>query len=194
MGTKFRVTLIGTYVGQTFNNVLNFDNTGAVMTAAQVADELIAFWVAQVRAQQTNNTIYTGVRVQPMEAGNPASVFKPVVLAGLKTTFSGNMPFICGVLKIGTAFGGKQGRGRIYVPGLMGLGVTDGLFTLAALTTINDQIVLPLNAQFNGLTGTSALRLGVMGKAVSSPFHVMTNLSIRSVLGIQRRRQIGVGI
>lgn len=194
MGTKFRVTIIGTYYGQTFNNVLNMDNTGTVMNAAQVADDVLAFFVLVVKAWQSNLVTYTGIRVQPMEAGNPASAFKPITIVGAKGNLVVENPFVAGVLKIGTAFGGKKGRGRIYLPGLTIHGIAGGLFTTAGLAIVNDNIVLPLFGSYNGPTGVGNLKLGVMGRAVDSPFHVMTNLQIRSVLGIQRRRQVGVGI
>lgn len=194
MATVFRVTIIATHLGQTMNNVINVRNTAAVATASDVATEMKDNYLTLIAQAQSGGLVYNAIRVQPMEVGNPAAFLLPVIIQGSKSSQGTELPFVCGVFQIQTATGGKHGRGRIYMPGVHVWGTNVGQWSSGAIAGINLGITNIIQQRFNSVNGSSFLDWGVMAKAIGSTFFPMTEIKFRTTPGLQRRRNIGVGI
>lgn len=194
MATIHRITVIGTYFGQTFNNVVNMQETTGLLTPEEVADEFDTEWVFEMNRMVSQNVKWTGIRVQPLTAGPPAPFNKTVAYQGQQSPAGTEFTFVAGVIKIFTAIGGRHGRGRVYIPGVGNNTTEQGVLRPDVLNLWKLTIIDPFVQKFNAANGTSPLSLGVMGKSPSSPWHPMTSLQMRGLIGVQRRRNIGIGM
>jgi len=186
-----RVTCSGLLYGQTHQNVLHFNNPDGVWTHSQIANDIETNWVNRIKLHQVTSMVWTQIIVQEVSLSPIASFTKAINQAGTNLANADAVPFSCFVIQIKTAAGGPHGRGRFYVGGLTNNSHTNGIVTAAVLTAwVNSLNILK---GFYGPSGTSQIRLVVKEKS-NNTFNLMTDLICRQYVGVQRRRNYGVGI
>lgn len=96
-------------------------------TPDEAAENLAAFWQGAFRDEQSSAIQFDGVRIKygPNDTGPTGEYIGPVSGNGAST---GVTPAVSVMVKKVTAFGGKAGRGRMFVPGLV-----EGAVTAAGL-------------------------------------------------------------
>jgi hypothetical protein len=176
---------------QVCQNRLHFDNPDGGLTDAQICDEINTFWLPIIRALQNVGFAYTSISSQNVStAGNMPFVLS---IAGTTGTLSGAgaHPSIAGLFTIRTALATRRGRGRFYMPGVHGESVSNGLN--GALGAYATQAGI-LTTRYNFDTGTRPIFLGVYEGGIGGVWHGMTQLIARQTFGIQRKRNINVGV
>jgi hypothetical protein len=196
MSEIYRVTLSQLYLGQLFQNVFHLDDTSNVLTPLQVADDVETNWISKVRLIQNQVLVYQQIEVRHLNSVSPAPYQRSVVIVG---NHNGAViePVLTWMISLRTASSGPHGRGRQYWGAPEREGVVNGIVQPAMLSAINSAVITPLMARF-GPGGTSVLRLVVAepwssGHAAPTVRPVL-NMICRTVLGTQRRRNIGVGV
>lgn len=182
------------YGGMNVQNVLAFNNPDGFLTPLQVAQEIRDNWLTIIRAKQSALLAWRDIRVDTI--GDPSPPLHLAInIGGLDSVDSGlSHPTISWKLRISSNTGGKRGRGRIYVPGIRYSHWQYGQLTSFGFTDLQP-VVDSLTARYIGAGGTSELFLGILPRGGSSgDFVTATSLSQSLTPGIQRRRNIGVGI
>lgn len=185
-----RVTISSTYVGQVFQNVLHFSNPDGAASHLQIRDDLFNFFLVSLRNLQNIGHVYTQLHVQTVSTPQDIATIFPITAAG---AFSGAGAHVCiaAVFSIRTGTPGRHGHGRFYMGGVQQDSVVNSAMaagTQASYALRAGEIVTRYNA-----SGPSLLILGVAPRDDPSAFIPMTNIVVRPVYGIQRRRNIGVG-
>jgi hypothetical protein len=101
-------------------------------------------------------------------------------------------PSVCILVSVRTGVGGPHGHGRFYLPGLHYDWVENGQLRVDIVDYVQG-FMNNLVGKFKS-GGTRPITLGVSPRSSPVDFLSMTNLIVRRVCGIQRRRNIGVGI
>jgi hypothetical protein len=192
--TVFRATLTGIRWGKvTMQNVLHFEDVSSTMTDEQVMIELRDNWCTLWRPIQSNTFGWRNISVFRTGSSITPSNF-PVVVNGTDGVDNiGGQNVTTLKVRINTFFAGKQGRGRFYLPGVRDQYLEFGEYIAAAMTTFNTVVQL-VKTRYQSVGGVGPLQLGVRGRGSNAEFHPMSNLTIGSVPGIQRRRNVGVGL
>lgn len=190
-----RVIITGLYHGQRIQNVLHFKNQDGTLTPFQVADEVKTNFVTQLKALQNFHYQYQYISVQAVDTSTPAPPFQQSIL-GFTGDFSGQgyHNAIAAIFSIRTAISARRGRGRFYMGGVHGASVVDSIMEAGASGAYATKAAI-LTARFK-LGGTGPLVLGVFPRnsTSSADFVSMVQLIHREIFGVQRRRNIGVGI
>jgi hypothetical protein len=96
------------------------------------------------------------------------------------------------VASVKTAYAGRSYRGRNYIPAISEAGFTAGLVTAAlgnAIQTYYDDLVAAL-----GASGANADYMWVVWSEKLQASNGVTDVIIRDVPGVIRRRRVGVGV
>lgn len=193
--SNHRVTVSALYGGQLCQNVLHFINLDGVKTPQQIANSVLVNWVRKVKVQQTNALTNFNILVQ--NADNPG--LAPFSLAiqepGTGLGESRYPTFACMVLKYLTNFGGRSGRGRSFIPGIPTDFIQNWVFSAAAITGFTTNVITPVLAAW-GPTGNDGMSLCVRGKAGENSweYHPIIAINARTQVGVQRRRNVGIGV
>lgn len=192
MPTFFRVTDIGTMYGQQHQNVLHFAGPSSdPLQMSALADEFTATWVTQMKGGQSQAYVHSQIKVRMLESQFPPFI-KTINLAGANQFDDELFTPTAFVIRLRTDFVGRQGRGRIYLGGVNKGWTTNGLVDADVITSFNNRFATILG-QF-GLGGASAFDLVVLPH--NPPFSVrnVTSMQLAPTLGVQRRRNIGIGV
>jgi hypothetical protein len=189
----FRVTLVYTCFGQQMNNVLHF--SGPSSDPAQMealATEVAGDWIDQCHFKQTRNVKYIGVFVRLLESQFPT--FQKIVnIDGVATASGNDMTFHAFIIRLYGNIVGRHGRGRVYIGGIKNDATFNGFIT----QTYFDQWQISRGVWLNkwGPNGTSTFRLGITRKQnPTANFVPVIDIKVASTLGVQRRRNLLVGI
>jgi len=182
------------YGGMNVQNVIAFNNPDGFLTPLQVAQEIRDGWLTIIKAKQSAYLSWRDIAVDTIGDPSPP-LHLPVNLGGADAVDSGlSHPVINWKLRVATTVGGKRGRGRIYIPGIRYSHWQFGQMTSFGVTDMQP-VVDALKARYVGAGGTSDLFLGVLPRdGSSSDFLTATDITQSLTPGIQRRRNIGVGI
>lgn len=187
-----RVILSGTFYGQVWQNVLFFHNFDGALTFPQVATHVRDNWATQCKSGLPADVFYTGVTVYDDEHPEVGPYFLPLSLQGSQSADTQLVPFACWVLTFRTALGGRHGHGRCFLPGVL-----KGFHFLGVLTagggTYWATALANLNTVYAGASG-GPLHLVLKRRDVNSFYTSVDTIGMRSTMGAQRRRNIGVGI
>lgn len=186
-----RVTVSGLLYGQTHQNVLHVSNPDGALSHSQIADEFETHWISQVKTKQVTSMIYNQIIVSDSSGSGPPAFTKAVNVAGTNVANADAVPFSCFVVQLRTNLAGRHGHGRFYVSGVTNSAHTNGIVTAAVITAWNTTLAT-MKARF-AEGGTSALTL-VLKEKNAQVYHPVTDMIIRQYLGVQRRRNYGVGI
>jgi hypothetical protein len=150
-------------------------------------------WVNKHTLRQGPQVRYTNILVQDMDDPLLAPFSLTIDRQGQWSASDRVPPFAALVVKKVTATGGRHGRGRMFFPGIAPDSFQDGQFTSGYLQQWIDNFTGPVMARY-GPTGTSnlnfMLRANLPDGAILVP---VISFQPRPILGVQRRRNIGVG-
>lgn len=195
----FRVVMSGRMYGQTVQNVVHMHKSDATWPtdgnalAVAIRDNWIA-GTHGVKDLETTDVTWTEVKVY--NADSPS--LSPVALAISIQGFDSNgatqiFSFSSYVFRIRAISGGRHGRGRIYLPAPRFGNFIGGILTSAAISLINP-VLAQLTAAFITSGGSTGFNVGIAPRGSPASFIGADSITVASVAGVQRRRNIGVGI
>jgi len=187
-----RVVVTGLVYGQTCQNVLHFLNPDGAQTPTQIADEIVANWIGPIRAQQMTTFTWTGVSVTRVGVPPGVTFNRAISLAGLVGGSQAIHSVLCVLIRKQTATSGRMGRGRCYISGNRPDAMENDVFNAGNLAAWI-AVAATLNGRFK-VGGSGPLTLQVGHGTSTSDYHGVTDLSVPNRWGIQRRRNVGVGI
>lgn len=165
---------------------LNIENMPG--TLDDLAFSLATLWSDNIMGQQTAQITLSEVLVKagPNDTGPSASV--AVDLDGIVSGES-EVPNVSVLVQKLTGFGGRTGRGRMYIPGVNGgLFVSDGLMESSNLTAWQEAME-DFRLALNGY-GTPPVLLHGPNSPVSTPMPIVGfNVSARAATQRQRLRR-----
>ena len=170
--------------GQT---TIGFENESGPSTPSAVASEVssILEGCTEIWASIWNEVRLTQILVKfgPNATGPSAQV--PVTHIGAYSSSDG-LPSACYLIRKNTAMGGRQGRGRMYVPGVPLQDVTEAGSILTNLTGNQNT---GWTEFFTGMTaaGMPLVLLRAEDSPITTP-EPLTGFSCQSVVATQRRR------
>jgi hypothetical protein len=190
----YRVTCTGQLYGLTIQNVIHLEATGGISGPGDIATDVQAHWLTQIRRLQVNNLSWLDIEVRDVTTVPAPAVFHgPIHDLGSTGGAEGpDSPILAGCLRLTTAVASRHGRGRVFIAGIGFRGMQFGVFTQAFLIGCEDVSAEILD--WYGATGPSPLTLVVAPRANPAAFHVVNAISMRPVVSVQRRRNYGVGI
>lgn len=186
----YRVTFTGKLLEQRLQNVVHFADTRAFpMTENDVIDNLLAGWLPVLRNLQNNNFQTIAVKVQIISPAIQIPVERAVVNQAGSLAGDPAPLFVSALFSIRTATPGRSGRGRFYMAGVHGPSMVAGK-NGAMSSYIPRQV--DLQNQYCH-PGEAVFRLGIAPRNNPGAFKDATQIIIRDIWGVQRRRNIGVG-
>src|ERR1044071_500400 len=186
-----RVTITMQMLGQSFQNVIHFAHVDGALTTDGVRAEVQTYLTTRLRNHQNVNLTYSTLSVQPLlPVLQPADVFS---MAGAHGSLDGlpYHPSIAVLFSIRTAHAGRNGHGRWYMPGVHYDFVENGVLRPDIYALYQGDATYMTNAFKTG--GVRPLTMVVCSRSNPADYKSMTQIVARQVLGIQRRRNIGVG-
>lgn len=193
--SSHRVVISALEYGQTCQNVLHFTNPDGFLTPQQIATDVFNNWVMKVSENQNGQLIYTSILVQNLDDPNLAPFNLIVARQGQSFNDRRIPASLAGVIKLSTARAGKHGRGRVFLAGVVSDHMQDGQYTPTGLVFLQQNMVDPLFAAYGPSSTISPLLLCVREKLQGGfALHPVIAMQLRSVIGVQRRRTIGVGV
>jgi len=187
-----RVTASQTIYGQVVQNVIHFRNNSDTYVPATIAADFTTNWINEVRGFQNPGLHYFQVSVKNMDDPTGFTTNVPTDIFGGGFFGSQTWPTTAVLVQVRTAFGGRRGRGRIFIAGIHTGSFENGLFNASTVTSLNAFMANVKNHFISGVG--SNLIIGVCNRGFTPTFHSAIDLVVGSRPGIQRRRNIGVGI
>lgn len=189
----FLVRVVQSLFGSVLMNTLHFSGPSSdPAQMAVLAQEIETDWIGQCKFKQTGNLKYIMVEVRLLESQFPVHQ-RVVNINGVATANGGDLPFHAYVLRMYTNIIGKHGRGRKYIGGVQGGTSTNGFITQSLIDQWNISRGVWLGKW--GPTGTSTFRLGITRRVnPGANFNQVQDIKVSTTWGIQRRRNIGIGI
>jgi len=188
-----RVTVTGVCLGQTMQNVLHFRNPDGGVSLPNVCIDIRDNFLNSMSNNSTSSHAYTLIRAEEVGTSTPAA---PATLAigitGVGTPTTTHV-VLCFIWKLRTALGGRRGRGRIYVQAPRADWIANSVPTTAGINYMQGTVIPAIMARY-GPSGTSALDLGVCSRSDPTDFKAVESIAVANYCGVQRRRNIGVGI
>lgn len=192
MAQIIRVTLSMTIYSQICQNVLHFNDTSGAYSPTGIAAEIVSKWINEVKGFQNPGLHYYNVAVKNLDDAGGITTDVPVDVFGGGFFGSQTWPTTAVLVQIKTPFGGRTGRGRIFIAGLHTGAFENGLFNASTVTSLN-AFMTNLKNHFLA-AGDSFLKIGVRGRGPAAAWKAADNLVVGNRPGIQRRRNIGVGV
>lgn len=182
------------YSSITCQNVLHFYNPDGVLTEAQIASDVHLNYCTVLAAGQTSQFGWRSISSRKMGSGLAPYVF-PFVLNGADLSDASlAVPAVCVKFRLLTPTAGRRGRGRIYVPGFRQAYWNAGQITSTGITNITPRINA-IKAAYVNAGHTSYLSLVVIRRGGSeADMHFVSDIVLSNTPGIQRRRNLLVGI
>lgn len=191
----WEVNISGILLGQAHQNVLHFtDETFPTINAMTVATRIRDQWLDQIKTLHTSNLVYNTITVKDLQLPLVAPTTLAINIPGTIGSDSNMLPFASMVILKQTASSGRHGHGRYYVGGLPTVAYASGLLTAARITGFETMRTV-LEPRWIGGSATAGLQMGVVDKSGGGVvFRALVRIVARSIVGVQRRRNIGVGI
>lgn len=186
-----KIVISGTLYGQLVQNRLHMIGE-SFQNVAEVAAHIKNSWLNTVKLWQTSSLRYTSIAVSELTEGVTQQHVEVINVLGGQSPENQSTSFACAVLKFQTGLAGRKFRGRYYAAAPR-MGATEfGQFHVDEFNRWKVQIDI-LKGLFTGPEGGST-GLGLIIRG-SAPFHDtrVTDIALRPTLGVQRRRNIGVG-
>jgi len=192
MADLFECNIRATYLNQMVQNVLHFSAPDNQFTNAQINDIVKTLFIIQVKALQNEHLLYQTLETRRIAPN--ANVVTVESLLGFTGDLAGvgAHPVIAAIFTIQTATPGRHGHGRFYMGGVHQESILNGVVEPNAFAAYSTKAGI-ITTRF-GPNATSGINLGVKQQHPSNNFIAMQQLIARSVFGVQRRRNIGVGI
>lgn len=194
MAVLWRVTISGLMFGQMHQNVLHFQQVEGGGTDPQFqAFRIRDVWLPQIRTLHTASLNYNSIVIQNLDLPANAPTTVPINIVGSIAASSDMLPFAAMVVLLQTGRAGRRGRGRFYVGSLPTVAFTNGLLTAARISGFETMRGV-LEPAFVGPGATAGMKLVVHGKGPGAEINPVVRMAARAVVGVQRRRNIGIGI
>lgn len=159
-----------------------FQNTGPI-TALEAAEAFAASWNATWRARQVNTVLLQDVLVKLGPNATGPSAIAPDGDAGQQSLL-GEPPQVAVLVQKITFFGGRRGRGRVYIPGVREDDVlASGLLDPAQLTLWQSSI-----DAFEGALTLAGIQLVVLHDIETVSPTPVESLVVSPRVATQRRR------
>lgn len=189
----WRVTCSCLVDGQTCQNVLHFACSPGLL-ANTVAETIAAQWLDQIRPFQHSGAQWVSVQAHQVDPPALVTFNKPVVLFGSGTSQDeSDLSFVSRKIWLKSNSGGRHGRGRFYIPGTSRSSWTNGRIKQASITA-GQPLINTLMARFTGPNPSTGLNLVIKTKGNTSGAIFVDFMEQAPIVGVQRRRNIGVGI
>lgn len=193
--SNHRVTFTGIWNNTvTCQNVVCFDNPDGALTDAQMAAELRDNWLTLIAAGQVNTFAWRNISISQI-GSNIAPFNLAINVQGVDGVDNlGGTQMTCVKWRFHTAFAGKRGRGRIYLPAFRSVYWSAGQLTATGITNITSRITA-IKARYVGAGAPSPLVLIIHGRGpeAAGPLQV-DDITLSLTPGCQRRRNLNVGI
>lgn len=189
---NFRVTVTGKLLGQLLQNVFFLAGGEGQWTHQSVKDYIVQWYVGTLRPVQQSGFTWEIVDVRNDGPGpQPVSSFTIGPLAGTGTGngIANPMAFI---IQKRTGLTGRHNRGRIYMPGPLANHTSNGVINSAGVTAFNN-VLAALNANFATAASQSHLRMVLCSTVQNATPPEVTHFLLAPTMGVQRRRNVGVG-
>jgi hypothetical protein len=180
-------------IGQTYQNVCFFDNPDGGLTALQIAGELAANFMPRIQNFQSNFLGWQFLHIYDANDHDDPVYIHPLNNSpGLANT-GYIYPTLCYKISLQAVIGGRRGRGRFFVAGGRNDWMTAGGITASAATNGGIHIAA-LMARYS-VTGNGPIKWVIYHRAnedQSASF--IASALLRPYMGMQRRRNYGIGI
>jgi len=192
----YRVVMNSILFGQTCQNVAHFQKAGSWTTA--LADalnvEIRDFFLNNIKNQTSSSTLWNSILCYDAESALTPNRTLLVNIVGSQGSFATQVaPFSCVIFRLRTAQAGPAGRGRLYLPGCAPSQFVSGVMNAGSIASWQT-ILNTLGPRYTGASPTSGYHLVVLARANPSGYKDVITLEVGSIMGVQRRRNIGVGV
>lgn len=191
-----RVTITGRYHGQTIQNVIHLRNLDGTHSNQAIAAFIVSDWVPVFQNLHHNSFQYVSAEVREILTPTPGPAFNlPFTLVGGGGTTE-SPSFSCFKLRFGTALAGKKFRGRYYIGGisqaLFNSGMVISATGITRLQAVSNNIVQKWCGVGPG--AIPGLDLVIAHKDTQILPTLVISCIHAPIQGVQRRRNLGVGI
>jgi len=181
-----------TLFGQLVQNRLWFNVQDDSRTVDQVCAVVWNSWVNTVKVFQHSGLRYTSVQVTVVDEAINDSFTELRNLTGNQAEETQGFSFAAGVLRFQTGKAGRQFHGRYYIAGIRQGGTQFGQFKADEAANWQGQINILQNLFCATGDTPSGLQLVIRGEHVIHNTPVKT-IGLNPTIGVQRRRNLGVG-
>lgn len=158
----------------------------------EVAAHIRNSWINTIRQLQHSLLQYHSIVVTRVDGGVGQHTELLSQVTGAQAGESQTTSFHCGVIQFKTGKVGRKFRGRYYAAAIRMGGTQFGQFTASEFNNWGVQLAI-LKDLYTGPTGGSTgMNLLIRGEGDVHNTAV-TEIGMRPILGVQRRRNIGVG-
>jgi len=191
----YRVTFSGIYLGSVMQNVVHFEGSEGTGSLATIAVDMRDNWAVTMRNAHCSGFAYTNIAVKNLSDPSEQTYNLPYAAAGSGEPTPPHM-VIAFILTLRGAAPGRRGRGRVYVAAPRGGWIANSVVTSAGLTSLQSLVINPISLRFVSPGNTSSLKLVIYHKnwADGPDVTSVASISARQYLGVQRRRNINVGV
>jgi len=190
----YRITLTATFRGSIMENVLHFWRIDQSFSMTTIMETIRDQWLPEFKKFSVDQVVWTNIRAQLVEPGPGLAVNLAVNVAGTSNaTDPRDHPCICEKIRLQSNTPGKTGRGRIFCPVASSFGGNVGVLTVATLNARN-AVLATLMQRFCGGEPSTGLNLVIAPRNNPVANKEVVNMFCDSTYGIQRRRNVGVGI
>ena len=190
----FRTTLTASFRGMLMQNVLHFDTHGSGIQPNTINEIVRDQWISEYKFFSVDQVIWINIASQIVDptTGFSSNLAINIPCTGNITSASDH-PSICEKIKVFTATAGRHGRGRIYAPVASLFGANVGVLKPETIAARNARLDTLL-ARFNDDNPQFGITYGIIPRDTPSAFKPAVLMRLDSRYGIQRRRNIGVGV
>jgi len=194
-----RVVMSGTFYGQVCQNVLHFHKVDGVWPAQVVTllADLRDNWLSGthgVRTEQNDRAFWTEIRAYNCDTPTLTPLTLTISLQGTDGNASTQLlSYVCYILRLRASSGGRKGRGRIYIPGPRFGYYINGSLSASAITALN-QVTAQLAKYLDGGASPWTVGISPRGTGEATDFIPASTMQFAPISGVQRRRNIGVGV
>lgn len=190
-----KVVLSAIYLGQLCQNRMWVNTLDNADDERDVALLFRDFWMPEYRKLCLEDVRWFDISVSSSNNLNPLVHHEPVSIGGGQLTEAVKIPFACGVLQLHTGLAGRRNRGRIYTIGPRGGDFQNGFISPQGVI-LYQGVANALKEKFaNPAIGAGFVQLVIHGEPESGESHDTPVIDIvaKSTMGVQRRRNVGVG-
>ena len=195
-----KLVLTGLMNSAVCQNVLHFSKDGAVFpndaNALMFTMRDFGLSGSQGLTQRQANTFkWTRLDAYPLHQPDQTPTSLIVNLPGLKVGNSfQSFAMLSFLWHLKSFTQGKRGRGRMFIPGIDPVGWNNGVMT-ATEQGLWDPLITNWKTRFTGPAASSGWKLRIHGKDSSEESApVVAQIELSNKPGVQRRRNIGVGL
>ena len=180
-------------IGQTYNNVFYMQNPDGALTNAQIGAEINNNLGAQLRGFQSWFLGWQFIYVYDADNHDTPNYIYPCNNAGGLAQEGYLYPTTCFKISWSSLLGGRRGRGRTFIAGSRASWATAAGITASAAT--NGGVLINNIIARYGNSGNGPLRMVIWHRGTEPPVPSgVVGGILRPYLGMQRRRNYGIGV